>query len=89
MQELLSVLLALAFSEVRSKKYSKVTQTLSLLPYFISWTIISLLINNVMLSSDNGILVNLLAKLGVEINFYDNAAVWPAILIFLKPALSG
>ena len=79
-----SVVLALAFSEVRNKKYSKLTQTLSLLPYFISWTIVSLFIKNVLLSSNNGILTDLLSTFGITVNFYDNAKVWPAILVFLK-----
>lgn len=79
-----SVVLALAFSEVRNKKYSKVTQTLSLLPYFISWTIVSLFLNNVMLSSSNGVLTGLLNGLGMKVNFYEDAGVWPLMLIILK-----
>ena len=79
-----SVVLALAVSEVRNKKYSKVTQTLSLLPYFISWAIVSLFLNSVMLSSSNGILVEILGKLGMEVNFFADAEVWPPLLVFLK-----
>lgn len=79
-----SVVLALAFSELRMKKYSRLTQTLSLLPYFISWAIVSLFINSVLLNSSNGILVHLLNALGVEVNFFSEAKVWPPILVFLK-----
>ena len=79
-----SVILALAFSEIRSKKYSKLTQTLSLLPYFISWAIISLFLNSVLLNASNGLLVNLLRDFGIEINFYADAGVWPGLLVFLK-----
>lgn len=81
---LVSVVLALAFSEIRNKKYSKIVQTLSLLPYFISWTIVSLILNNVVLSSNYGILTGIFEKIGVEINFYAESGVWPAILVFLK-----
>ena len=79
-----SVVLALAFSEVRNKKYSKVTQTLSLLPYFISWAIVSLFLNSVLLNSGNGILTNALKNLGLDVNFYADAGAWPPLLIFFK-----
>lgn len=79
-----SVVLALAFSEVHNKKYSKATQTLSLLPYFISWAIVSLFLNSVMLNSGNGILTNALKNLGLDVNFYADAGAWPPLLIFLK-----
>ena len=79
-----SVVLALAFSEIRNKKYSKVTQTLSLLPYFISWTIVSLFLNNVLLNSNNGVLTKSLAGIGLNVNFYADAGVWPVLLIFMK-----
>lgn len=79
-----SVILALAFSEVRNKKYSKITQTISLLPYFISWAIVSLFLNSVMLNSGNGILTNTLKNMGFDVNFYADAGVWPSLLIFLK-----
>lgn len=79
-----SVVLALAFGEVHSKKYSKVTQTISLLPYFISWAIVSLFLNSVLLNPTNGLLTGALGRMGLEINFYADAEVWPPLLIFLK-----
>lgn len=79
-----SVVLAVVFSEITSKKYKKITQTLSLLPYFISWTIVSLFLNNALISTDNGILTNALLKIGIEINFYQDAWVWPIIMVVLK-----
>lgn len=79
-----SVLLAVVFSEITSKKYKKLTQTLSLLPYFISWTIVSLFLNSAVISSDNGILTGFLDKIGIELNFYQEAWVWPIIMVVLK-----
>lgn len=81
---LTSIILAVAFSEVHNKKYSKVTQTLSLLPYFISWAIISLFVDNAMISSDGGIVTNILSQFDIKVNFYTAAAIWPVILVFLK-----
>lgn len=79
-----SVVLAVVFSEITAKKYKKITQTLSLLPYFISWTIVSLFLNNAVISTDNGILTNLLESMGIQINFYQEAWVWPIIMVVLK-----
>lgn len=79
-----SVVLAVVFSEITSKKYKKITQTLSLLPYFISWTIVSLFLNSAVISTDNGILTNLLESMGIHLNFYQEAWVWPIIMVVLK-----
>ena len=79
-----SVVLAVVFSEITAKKYKKITQTLSLLPYFISWTIVSLFLNNAVISTDNGILTNLLEGMGIQINFYQEAWLWPIIMVVLK-----
>ena len=79
-----SVVLAVVFSEITAQKYKKITQTLSLLPYFISWTIVSLFLNNAVISTDNGILTNLLEGMGIQINFYQEAWVWPIIMVVLK-----
>lgn len=79
-----SIVLAVAFSEVHNKKYSKLTQTLSLLPYFISWAIVSLFLNSAVLSSDCGILTNILAHMGVKVNFFSAAGIWPLFLLILK-----
>lgn len=79
-----SVVLAIVFSEITSKKYKKITQTLSLLPYFISWTIVSLFLNSALINTDNGIVTNLLEGMGIQINFYQEAWVWPVIMVILR-----
>ncbi len=80
----ISVLLAVVFSEIGSKKYRKITQTLSLLPYFISWTIISLFLNSALISTDNGILTGILEGMGIQINFYQDPWVWPLMMTILR-----
>lgn len=79
-----SVLLAVVFSEIQSKPYKKITQTLSLLPYFISWTIVSLFLNSALISTDNGILTDMLESMGIQINFYQEAWVWPLLMMILR-----
>lgn len=79
-----SVLLAIVFSEIQSKGYRKITQTLSLLPYFISWTIVSLFMNSALINTDNGILTGMLESMGIQINFYQEAWVWPVMMTILR-----
>lgn len=78
-----SVLLAIAFNELRSRRMAKVYQTTILLPYFLSWIAVSYLFYS-FLSSDKGILNNLILEpLGFTgVDWYSNSAYWPFILVF-------
>lgn len=79
-----SILIAIALSEVSGKWFKKVTQSIVILPHFISWTVVALLCE-ALLKTSNGFINNALAAVGLErINFYQNADVWPALLTFLK-----
>ena len=81
---LVSILIAIALSEVSGKWFKKITQSVVILPHFISWTVVALLCE-ALLKTNNGFINNILATLGFErINFYQNADVWPALLTFLK-----
>lgn len=72
-----SVALAVAFTEIGSRKYSKLVQSMSLLPYFLSWTVISLMLD-LFINPSTGLI-------GREvINFYKDAWVWQPLLIFMK-----
>ena len=63
------IILALLFNELRPGKYKKVTQTLSYLPYFVS-TVALVSILTQMLALNEGLLNNLLVKLGFDrVNF--------------------
>lgn len=72
-----SVVLAIAFCEIKIKVYGKVVQSLSLLPYFLSWTVISLMLDT-FINPSTGVLA------GSRIDFYTNAAVWRPLLVILK-----
>lgn len=58
-----SIILALLFTYLVSKKFKSVMQTVSYLPYFLSWVMISGIAYN-FLTANNGILNNLLGALG-------------------------
>ncbi len=79
-----SILIAIALSEVSGRLFKKVTQSVVILPHFISWTVIALLCE-ALLKTNNGFINNILVALGFEkINFYQNADIWPAFLTFLR-----
>ena len=78
-----SVALAVIFNEVRNKKVKKVTQTLSILPYFVSWAVIALFLEG-FLKADGGMLSTFLAQHGINISFYSDAGPWRVILVIMK-----
>ena len=46
----MAVMLAVMFNEVRHKKYLKATQSLSIMPYFISWVVAGGILRALLLS---------------------------------------
>lgn len=82
---LLNVSMAIAFNELRSKVFSKVSQTILLMPNFLSFVIISYLAM-AFLNIDNGILNRvILPALGAEpIDWYSTPGVWPYLIIFIN-----
>lgn len=77
----LNVSLAILMSLLFSKMASKVYQTIMIMPYFLSFVIVSYLVF-AFLSMDNGFLnKHLLPMLGIEpVNWYTTARPWPIIL---------
>ena len=77
---LTSIALAIMFSEIRSKKYLKVTQTISIFPHFLSWAVIGG-IATAFLSYDKGMVNSILTTLGAErVDLYNTAGYWPVII---------
>ena len=75
-----SVTIALMLFEM-SKKVVKVSQTFLLLPYFISWVVVSYA-GRAFLDMEYGLLNSILKVFGIEpIMWYNEAAYWPVILI--------
>lgn len=83
-----SILIAIVLSEISSKYFKKVTQSIVILPNFISWTLVSMFVF-ALLSTDVGFINSMLKTFGFiqegqEINFYSNPELWTGILIVLK-----
>ena len=63
------LIFALMLNEVRSKWFKKTLQTVSYLPYFISWVVVASIVTTV-LSPDGGLVNLLLGKLGIEPTYF-------------------
>lgn len=75
-----AVMLAVMFNEIRHKKYLKATQSLSIMPYFISWVVAGGILR-ALLNYDSGTVNNVLVSLGFDrVDFYNDPKYWRVIL---------
>lgn len=75
-----SLSLAIMFNEIRSRKFLKVTQTISIFPHFLSWVVVGGILT-AFLTYDRGAINNMIVAAGGERqDFYNTASYWPAIL---------
>lgn len=80
---LMAIFLAVGINELRNKRLAKFYQSSMLLPYFLSWIVISFLFFG-FLSVDKGIInTSVLPFLGKKpIEWYSEPKYWPFILVF-------
>ncbi|MBB6675272.1 ABC transporter permease [Cohnella nanjingensis] len=72
--------LALLLNEMRNKYFKRVTQSLTFLPFFISWIVVGVFTYN-LLNFESGAVNRLLVSLGFEaVDFYSLPGLWPLIL---------
>ena len=75
---------ALMLSSMRSKKASKVYQTMMFLPYFMSWVVISYFVY-ALLTPERGYINGIITAMGGQpVMWYQESKYWPFILIFLN-----
>lgn len=73
--------LAVMLNEITSNRYRKISQTVMLFPYFISWIIVGM-VALALFDEDTGIVNAAITALGGEaIDWYSNAAYWWPIMI--------
>ncbi len=78
------VVLAIAITQLYSKKLAKVCQTAMFLPHFLSWVVVSYFVFS-FLSYDKGIFNQILVKFGKEpVQWYMENKYWPYIIIFMN-----
>ena len=81
----ISIAAAILLNEVRNRTASKFYQSIILLPYLMSWVIVSYLVY-AFLSAETGLVNNaILEKLGLKgISWYNSPQYWPFILTFVS-----
>lgn len=78
------IAVAVFLTEIKGKRFRKVSQSMMFLPYFISWVIVGVMAFNIF-SSDFGFINRILVALGFEkFPFYITPQVWPIIIIFFE-----
>jgi len=80
----ITVSFALLLNEIRSKRFKSLFQTMTFLPYFISWIIVGVFVYN-LFNSEYGAINGLLTSVGMQrIDWYNTPAVWPIILVLIN-----
>lgn len=84
---ILGLIVAVSFgfilSQLRNKQLIKTVQTSMLLPYFLSWVIVSFFVF-AFISPDKGLINRLIMDNGgVPTNWYVKQGIWPPLLVFL------
>jgi putative aldouronate transport system permease protein len=79
-----AVLLAVLLKEIPNRPFMRITQSLFILPFFISWVIASYFIYDIF-STDYGVANQVLRKLGLSpVNWYSVPQAWTWILVVLR-----
>jgi len=75
-----SVAIAIFLSEMRNRYFKKVSQSLLIFPYFISWVVVAAFVYNIF-NYDYGVFNEILSSLGFEpINIYSKTSYWYILL---------
>jgi putative aldouronate transport system permease protein len=79
-----SVVLAIMLNEIRSRIYKRVTQSIMLFPHYLSWVVVGYMIYG-FFSMEYGIFNKVIEYFGgAPVNWFAQASVWPAILVFMR-----
>ncbi|MCF0261721.1 MAG: sugar ABC transporter permease [Sphaerochaetaceae bacterium] len=75
---------AVFLSDLKNKRFVKISQNFIFLPYFISWVLVGLF-SYALFNVDNGVINTGLKALGLgTYNFYLKPKAWPPIIIFFQ-----
>jgi len=82
--------LAIILNEIKNRYFKKAVQSVILLPFFVSWIVVSMFVYAVF-NVDYGVMNSLRAVFGAApIDWYNNAGYWPLIMVAIsKWKISG
>ena len=80
----LQLVFAMVLSELTSRWFKKISQTLMLLPYFLSWVVVGAIAFN-LFSYERGFINSFIGMFGMDpIDVYASPGMWPVILILFN-----
>ena len=81
----LAVVLSLMMSMLRSRRTGKVIQTIYMLPYFLSYAVINIVLY-AFLDRSNGLVNSLMGTMGLstKTDWYHQMSLWPPLLVFVN-----
>lgn len=81
----LAMAMAMLLSELTVRRYAKVLQTIYMLPYFLSWTVVAIVVT-AFLDRDKGLVNQIIKAMGGtgKTNWYQQKALWPLLLVGLN-----
>ena len=78
------VAVAVILSEIKGKYFKKVSQTLLLMPYFITWVVAGAIVYNIF-STNYGLINTILTSMGKEkIAFMNMPEIWPFLFVIFR-----
>ena len=78
-----AIFIAVMMTELTKGPYVRVSQSVMILPNFISWVVVALF--SIAFLGGNGVINKVISTLGGDsIAFYNNAAIWPLIFVIIK-----
>ncbi|MBQ8955273.1 MAG: sugar ABC transporter permease [Clostridia bacterium] len=80
----LAVIMALMLSELTSRRLAKTLQTVYMLPYFLSWTVVAIVVS-AFLDREYGIVNKIIQATGGKgkTDWYKAKEIWPPLLVFI------
>ena len=81
----IAVELSLMLSSLRSKKTAKTLQTIYMMPYFLSWAVVTIIVS-AFLERSHGFVNSVLQTFGQEglVDWYQKVSLWPPLLVFIN-----
>lgn len=79
-----SVTAALLLNELRVKWFKRVTQSMMFLPFFVSWTVVAMIIEGLLHEQFGALMPLVEAVTGDSVNIFTRAELWPWILALVR-----
>ena len=80
---LASIFIAIAMTELRKGPYVRFSQSIMILPNFLSWVVVALF--SIAFMGSNGVINRILTTLGMKtVPFYNEPSIWPAAFVIIR-----